>query len=80
MDSFSSHSQKTPSPEVIKPEEAGKTEELLVFQTIPPQQETETSQKALLGITAKSRSHVKAVMFVGEELIWLLGSGGTGLK
>lgn len=57
MDSFSSHSQKTPSPEVIKPEEAEKTEELLVFQKIPPQQETETSQKTLLGITVKSRTH-----------------------
>lgn len=48
MDFFSSHSQKTPSPELIKPEEAEKTEELFGFQKIPPQQETETSQQAYL--------------------------------
>lgn len=65
---------------MVKPEEAEKTEELFGFQKIPPQQETETSQQALLGIPAKSRSHVKAEGLAGEELTLLLGSGDTGLK
>lgn len=31
-------------------------------------------------MATKSRSHVKAVRFVGGELTVLLGSGDTGLK